>query len=58
MNDAANLHNDSLVIDSHNDSAVALIRRGNVGLGGERQVPLPICASIRAATCLCSWIFP
>ena len=37
MSNAASLHNDSLVIDYHNDSAVALIRRGNVGLGGERQ---------------------
>ncbi len=37
MTDAANLHRDSLVIDSHNDSAVALIRRGNLGLAGERD---------------------
>lgn len=35
MNDAYTLHADSLVIDSHNDTAVALIRRGNVGLAGE-----------------------
>ncbi len=32
---AADLHRDSLVIDSHNDTAVSLIRRGNVGLAGE-----------------------
>ena len=32
---AADLHHDSLVIDSHNDTVVSLIRRGNVGLAGE-----------------------
>jgi len=32
---AADLHRDSLVIDSHNDTTVALIRRGNVGISGE-----------------------
>ena len=35
MSDASSLHRESLVIDSHNDSAVALIRGGNLGLGGE-----------------------
>lgn len=30
------LHRDALVIDSHNDSIVAHIRRGNLGLGGEQ----------------------
>ena len=29
------LHSDALVIDSHNDTAVGLIRRGNLGLAGE-----------------------
>ena len=29
------LHSDALVIDSHNDTAVGLIRRGNLGLDGE-----------------------
>ena len=29
------LHGDALVIDSHNDTAVGLIRRGNLGLAGE-----------------------
>ena len=29
------LHRDALVIDSHNDTAVGLIRRGNLGLAGE-----------------------
>ena len=28
-------HRRALVIDSHNDSTVGLIRRGNLGLGGE-----------------------
>jgi membrane dipeptidase len=32
---AAELHRDCLVIDSHNDTSVALIRRGNVGIAGE-----------------------
>lgn len=32
---AADLHRDSLVIDSHNDTVVALIRRGNIGIAGE-----------------------
>lgn len=32
---ATDLHRDAIVIDSHNDTAVALIRRGNVGLAGE-----------------------
>ena len=32
---ATDLHRDSLVIDSHNDTTVALIRRGNVGIAGE-----------------------
>jgi membrane dipeptidase len=35
--DAEELHRSCLVIDSHNDSAVALIRQGCVGLGGERD---------------------
>ncbi|HJP32316.1 MAG TPA: dipeptidase [Candidatus Latescibacteria bacterium] len=35
MTAATDLHRDSLVIDSHNDTAVALIRRGNVGIAGE-----------------------
>ncbi|HCL26826.1 MAG TPA: peptidase [Candidatus Latescibacteria bacterium] len=35
MPDPTDLHRDSLVIDSHNDTVVALIRRGNVGIGGE-----------------------
>jgi len=29
------LHSEALVIDSHNDTAVGLIRRGNLGLAGE-----------------------
>ena len=34
------IHNDALVIDSHNDSIVAYIRRGNLSFfGGERKVP-------------------
>ncbi|MBI2505791.1 MAG: membrane dipeptidase [Candidatus Latescibacteria bacterium] len=33
--EALNLHREALVIDSHNDSIVAHIRRGNLGLGGE-----------------------
>jgi membrane dipeptidase len=32
---ASDLHRHSLVIDSHNDTTVALIRRGNVGIAGE-----------------------
>ena len=35
--DAAALHRDALVIDSHNDSIVALIRRGNLGLDGGKR---------------------
>jgi membrane dipeptidase len=31
---ATDLHRDSLVIDSHNDTVVALIRRGNIGIDG------------------------
>jgi hypothetical protein len=34
--EALALHRDALVIDSHNDSIVAHIRRGNLGLGGEQ----------------------
>jgi membrane dipeptidase len=34
--EALALHREALVIDSHNDSIVAHIRRGNLGLGGER----------------------
>lgn len=37
MSQAADLHRDALVIDSHNDTAVALIRQGNRGLGGEND---------------------
>ncbi|NKB70732.1 MAG: membrane dipeptidase [Candidatus Latescibacteria bacterium] len=33
----SNLHQDALVIDSHNDSMVAHIRRGHMGLAGERD---------------------
>ena len=32
---ASDLHRNSLVIDSHNDTVVSLIRRGNVGIAGE-----------------------
>ncbi len=32
---AADLHRSSLVIDSHNDTTVALIRRGNMGIADE-----------------------
>lgn len=35
--DAAALHREALVIDSHNDSIVALIRRGNLGLDGGKR---------------------
>lgn len=34
--EALALHRDAIVIDSHNDSTVAHIRRGNLGLAGER----------------------
>ena len=30
-------HDNALVIDSHNDSIVALIRRGNIGLDGSQR---------------------
>ena len=36
MIDAGQVHRRALVLDSHNDSAVGHIRRGNIGLGGER----------------------
>lgn len=32
---STDLHSDALVIDSHNDTVVGLIRRGNLGLAGE-----------------------
>ena len=35
--DATALHRESLVIDSHNDSIVALIRHGNLGLNGDKR---------------------
>ena len=35
MRDSQDIHKDSLVIDSHNDSTVGHIRRGNVGFMGE-----------------------
>jgi membrane dipeptidase len=38
--DAAALHRDALVIDSHNDAIVSLIRRGNLSLAGP-DVPHP-----------------
>jgi membrane dipeptidase len=34
---ARELHSRAVVIDSHNDSTVAYIRRGNLGLNGERE---------------------
>ena len=34
MMDAEQLHRDALVIDSHNDSIVSQIRRGNVSITG------------------------
>ena len=36
-NAARHLHQEALVIDSHNDSIVALIRRGNIGLDGSQR---------------------
>ena len=35
--DATALHRESLVIDSHNDSIIALIRHGNLGLNGDKR---------------------
>ena len=35
--DANALHRETLVVDSHNDSIVALIRHGNLGLNGEKR---------------------
>lgn len=36
MVDAGHLHHNTLVVDSHNDSTVGHIRRGNTGLAGEQ----------------------
>ena len=37
MIDAGEIHRQNLVVDSHNDSTVGHIRRGNIGLAGERS---------------------
>lgn len=48
---AAALHHNSLVIDSHNDTVVALIRRGHVGIdgafGAERDARAEVVAYLR-----------
>ena len=36
MTDARQVHRRALVLDSHNDTAVGHILRGNIGLAGER----------------------